>query len=137
VKFISQGFHENIRKQIVKIILNFGIDIDVTNMIFTKLESKISINVIQSYLNHFRASLFSNPGESDTSFYFFNESVVNIKRNIMAIQKLKEFHNFTNGEKQKIVDKFIQKARLKNNEKSREMIYKIIKLILEKGGNLY
>ena len=55
----------------------------------------------------------------------------------MAIQKLKEFHNFTNGEKQKIVDKFIQKARLKNNEKSREMIYKIIKLILEKGGNLY
>ena len=137
VKFISQGFHDNIRKQILKIILNFGIDPDVTDLIHTKFESKLSKNLIQSYLNHFRASLNSNLAEFDTSFYFFNESVVNIKRNIIGIQKLKEFHNVPSGEKSKIVEKIIQKGRLKNNEKSREMISKIITLIYEKGGILY
>lgn len=119
----------------MNIVLNFGLDIKVTELIFTKLESKISKTDIQLYLNHFRATLISSIPCIDLSFYFFDLSLVYVKKIIMAIEKMKEFQMLSIVEKSKKIKDLIQKGKLRNDEEFREMISKIVIMIIEKGGN--
>jgi len=134
VKFISEGFHENIRKEILNVILNFGNDSSTINIIYQKIDSKINKNLIQSYLNHFLIVLDNNEENLDTKFYFFDESIIKIKKNLLAINNIKEFLNSSSNDQSKSVEKLIQKAKLINEEKMRDIIYKLLRLIAKCGG---
>jgi hypothetical protein len=53
----------------------------------------------------------------------------------MAIEKMKEFQMLSIVEKSKKIKDLIQKGKLRNDEEFREMISKIVIMIIEKGGN--
>lgn len=78
-----------------------------------------------------------NQENPDIKFYFFDESITQIKKNILAINKLKEYLNHSSDNKPKIIEKLILKAKLVDDEKTRDMLLKLIRFIVKYGGHLF